>query len=105
MLFLVVADDDDELGVFGCGLYVAEVMVVAPFESFDLSIPGGSLVGDDESALPVTSLANDSVCTDVGFAGEFGSLSTGNSVIVPAARWGMSGAFRTGGVYVVFCQT
>jgi hypothetical protein len=58
---------------------------VAPFESFALSIPGGNFVDDEESALPVTPV-NDSVCTEVGFAGEFGSLSTGNSVIVPAAR-------------------
>ena len=70
---------------------------MAPFESFDLSIPGGSFA-DDESALPVTP-ANDSVWTETGFAGEFGSLSTGNSVIVPAARCGMS-ALAVRQVYV-----
>ena len=59
-------------------------MVVAPFESFERSIPGGSLV-DDELPDFVLVLLSVSVCTEEGFAGALASLSTGNSVIVPAA--------------------
>src|ERR1041384_5294350 len=76
-------------------------MAVAPLARLDFVTPGGSFVVvalvSDFAVVPPSA----SVSTVVGCV----SLSTGNSLSVPAARSGTAGACRTGGVYDVRYQT